>query len=96
MFGIHLDDDGLLMHGPRLTWMDAAVGRRRDYAESRQSRGNPSVMVQHPANHGAVRKNFEDPVLAEKYGAMAEQTRKSFNEKFWNPQNGCLFDVVDD
>ena len=27
---------------------------------------------------------------------MANQTRISFNEKFWNPQNGCLFDVVDD
>ena len=26
LFGIRLDDDGLLMHGPRLTWMDASVG----------------------------------------------------------------------
>ncbi len=26
LFGIHVDTDGLLMHGPRLTWMDAAVG----------------------------------------------------------------------
>ena len=25
MFGINLDEDGLLMHGPRLTWMDAVV-----------------------------------------------------------------------
>ena len=25
LFGIRLDSDGLLMHGPRLTWMDAAV-----------------------------------------------------------------------
>jgi glycogen debranching enzyme len=27
---------------------------------------------------------------------MANQTRISFNTKFWNPQNGCLYDVVDD
>ena len=26
LFGIRMDSDGLLMHGPRLTWMDAAVG----------------------------------------------------------------------
>ncbi len=26
LFGIHVDADGLLMHGPRLTWMDAIVG----------------------------------------------------------------------
>ena len=27
---------------------------------------------------------------------MANQTSKSFNEKFWNPKEDCLFDVVDD
>ena len=39
---------------------------------------------------------FEEPTLAEKYAAMASQTRRSFNEKFWNPKESCLFDVVDD
>jgi predicted glycogen debranching enzyme len=34
--------------------------------------------------------------LAKKYGAMANQTRQSFNMKFWNPKDGCLFDVIDD
>jgi glycogen debranching enzyme len=39
---------------------------------------------------------FEEPVLAEKYADVANRTRQSFNEKFWNPQKGCLFDVVND
>jgi glycogen debranching enzyme len=32
---------------------------------------------------------------AEKYAAMANRTRKSFNAKFWNPKAGCLFDVLE-
>ncbi len=39
---------------------------------------------------------MKNPTLAEKYGAMANQTRQSFNEKFWNPKENCLFDVIDD
>jgi glycogen debranching enzyme len=38
---------------------------------------------------------FEEPILAKSYVDMANQAQQSFNEKFWNPQNGCLFDVVD-
>jgi len=39
---------------------------------------------------------FDQREEAEKYSSMAEATRKSFVEKFWNPQKGYLFDVVSD
>src|SRR3954471_22523454 len=29
------------------------------------------------------------------YVSLAEQVRRSFNERFWNPQLNCLYDVVD-
>jgi glycogen debranching enzyme len=38
---------------------------------------------------------FESPKLSEKYGAMANQTSRSFT-KFWNPKENCLFDVVNE
>jgi glycogen debranching enzyme len=38
---------------------------------------------------------FGEAELAKKYGAMANQTRQSFNMKFWNNKSGCLFDVID-
>jgi len=38
---------------------------------------------------------FDEIRLAEKYGEMAFEAQKSFNEKFWNDEKGCLFDVVD-
>ena len=39
---------------------------------------------------------FDEIRLAEKYGEMAFEAQKSFNEKFWDDEKGCLFDVVDD
>jgi glycogen debranching enzyme len=37
---------------------------------------------------------FDEVSLAEKYAEMAFEAQKSFNEKFWNEESGCLFDVV--
>jgi glycogen debranching enzyme len=37
---------------------------------------------------------FDQRNRAELYEEMAEKTRTSFTEKFWNRQNNCLFDVV--
>jgi predicted glycogen debranching enzyme len=96
LFGIHLDGDGLLMHGPRLTWMDASVGN--DVITPRTGK---AVEIQ-ALWYNTLRamelfaNKFAEPTLAEKYGEMANQTRQSFNEKFWNPNQNCLFDVFDD
>jgi predicted glycogen debranching enzyme len=94
-FGIHLDYDGLLLHGSRLTWMDAAVGGKEI-----TPRAGKAVEIQ-ALWYNALRiiellaNRFGEKSLAEKYATMAEKTSKSFNEKFWNAKTGCLFDVVD-
>ena len=96
LYGIRLDDDGLIMHGPRLTWMDAVVD-----GEGITPRAGKAVEIQ-ALWYNALRtleflaKKFEEPDLTEKYGVMAEKTKKSFNAKYWNPRLGCLYDVVDD
>ncbi|MGD0643452.1 MAG: amylo-alpha-1,6-glucosidase [Candidatus Bathyarchaeia archaeon] len=95
LFGIRLDYDGLLVHGSRLTWMDAAVGGKEitprvgKAVEIQALWYNTLRIMQLLAN------NFGEKALAEKYAAMAEKTNKSFNEKFWNAKAGCLFDVID-
>ncbi len=96
LFGIRMDDDGLLMHGPRLTWMDAKVGN--DVITPRTGKAVEIQALWYNAlrTMETLSKRFEEPDLAKKYGDMANQTRHSFNIKFWNSQNGCLFDVVDD
>jgi predicted glycogen debranching enzyme len=96
LFGIHLDEDGMLMHGPRLTWMDATVGNDVITPRTGKAVEIQALWYNTLRTMELLANKFEEPTLAEKYAAMANQTRQSFNEKFWNPQNGCLFDVVDD
>jgi glycogen debranching enzyme len=43
----------------------------------------------------ALAKKFGDPSLLVYYGSMAEQTTKSFNERYWNSKLGCLYDVLE-
>jgi predicted glycogen debranching enzyme len=93
-FGIRLDSDGLLAHGAGLTWMDAAVD-----GEAVTPRAGKAVEIQ-ALWYNALKtmqllaSNFGELSLAKRYGEMAFETRKSFNEKFWNSESGCLFDVV--
>ena len=95
LFGIRVEDDGLLTHGPRLTWMDASVGNDVITPRTGKAVEIQALWYNTLRTMEMFANKFEASTLAEKYGAMANQTRISFSEKFWNPQNGCLFDVVD-
>ncbi len=94
MFGIHVDTDGLLMHGPRLTWMDAVVD-----GDMITPRAGKAVEIQ-ALWYNALKTvelladKYEDLGLSKQYATMAEQAKSSFNAKFWNQKHGCLYDVV--
>ncbi len=95
-FGIHVDGDGLLAHGPRLTWMDAEVDGvgvtpREGKAVEIQALWYNALMTMRLL---AIR--LREKSLSEEYGALASEAKESFNLKFWNNQKGCLFDVVAD
>ena len=93
-FGIHVDSDGLLAHGPQLTWMDAEVD-----GKAVTPRAGKAVEIQ-ALWYNALRtmqllaNKFGEVSLAEKYSGMAFEAQESFNAKFWNGEGGCLFDVV--
>jgi len=93
-FGIRLDSDGLLAHGPRLTWMDAEVD-----GEAVTPRAGKAVEIQ-ALWYNALKtmqllaNKFDEVSLAERYAEMACEAQKSFNAKFWNSESDCLFDVV--
>jgi predicted glycogen debranching enzyme len=92
--GIRMDGDGLLTHGPQLTWMDAALD-----GNPVTPRAGKAVEIQ-ALWYNALRTmqllagKLKEPSLAEKYAAMANKARESFNLKFWNSQANCLFDVL--
>ena len=95
-FGIHVDSDGLLAHGPRLTWMDAEVD-----GEGVTPRAGKAVEIQ-ALWYNALKtmqllaKKFDELRLAKKYATMAFKAQASFNAQFWNRESGYLFDVVED
>ena len=98
-FGIHVDPtDGLLHQGQegyQLTWMDAKVG---DWVVT--PRRGKAVEI-NALWYNALRllenwlREEGDESAAKDVGVHAEKARASFNRRFWNPQIGYLFDVVD-
>src|SRR5207253_7736019 len=98
-FNIHVDPrDGLLAQGTegyQLTWMDAKMG---DWVVT--PRRGKAVEI-NALWYNAVRllerwvRQEQGDEAAKPYAKQAEQTRKSFNERFWNAEAGHLFDVVD-
>jgi predicted glycogen debranching enzyme len=95
-FNIHMDTDGLLSHGERLTWMDAevngkAVTPRAGKAVEIQALWYNALKTVH-----LLADRFEEENLSEKYAALANRVHVSFGEKFWNSGGQCLFDVVEE
>src|SRR6202030_4013841 len=98
-FGIGVDPrDGLLRQGEegyQLTWMDAKVEglvvtpRRGKAVEINALFYNALRLLE-----GWIRSE-EGDVAARAIEAQANQTRESFNRRFWNEPEGYLFDVVD-
>ena len=93
-FGICMDTDGLIRAGQRydqVTWMDVRVG---DILPTPRH-GKPVELNAYWYNALRVMEAFRmyggD---AEDYGTLACQVQKSFTEKFWDEELGCLKDVV--
>ncbi|MEO6973153.1 MAG: amylo-alpha-1,6-glucosidase [Rhodoferax sp.] len=88
-YGIRADTDGLLscgQDGVQLTWMDAKVG---DWVVTPRI-GKP-VEVQALWLNALAFAGKSDL----HWQTLFERGLGAFRDKFWNPQRGCLFDVVD-
>jgi len=96
ILNIRVDDDGLLSHGPQLTWMDTVVD-----GQPLTPRAGKAVEVQALWYNAlktleALARKFKEESEAENFACLAENAKRSFNEKFWNADKDCLFDVVDE
>jgi len=96
---IYLDEDNLISSGTEKTqntWMDAkylgipATPRNGKVVEVNALWYNALKILEDLAN------KFEGKNAAEVYKKMAEKTKKSFNEKFYNTKRKCLYDVLGD
>jgi predicted glycogen debranching enzyme len=97
-YGIHVDDDGLLIAGgpgTQLTWMDAKIG---DFVPTPRH-GKPveiqalwynavCFLTTLSADFGDINTNT---LLSE----LGPHIKLSFNRQFWNAEGGYLYDVID-
>ncbi len=95
-FSIYMEDDWLIHAGSgldQITWMDVRVG---DWVATPRH-GKPVEI--NALWYNALRimeslcEKFDEDTSA--YRTRAEQVKESFNAKFWDSANQCLFDVVD-
>lgn len=96
-FGIKMDTDGLIMAGrdyDQVTWMDVRIG---DILPTPRH-GKPVEINAYWYNALRIMEEFQEllgkPMDGIDYGELAKKVRKSFSEKFWNEEAGCLKDVL--
>ncbi|MBM3758629.1 MAG: hypothetical protein FJW36_00115 [Acidobacteria bacterium] len=100
IYGIHRDPaDGLLNAGlcdTQLTWMDARVNGR-----TITPRSGKAVEI-NALWYNALRlmtdwaRERGEHQTENLFGGMANQAIDGFTRSFWNPQEGCLFDLLGD
>jgi len=93
-FGIHMEEDGLIAHGPQLTWMDATTIDKFVTPRNGKAVEIQALWYNALKTMQLLAKRFNQSDKAETYYSMAEKARASFSEKFWDQKNGYLFDVV--
>ncbi len=95
-FNIRVDGDGLLLHGPQLTWMDTVVDNQPLTPRAGKAVEVQALWYNALKTLEVLARKFKEENEAEKFAHLAENAKRSFNEKFWNAGKGCLFDVVDE
>jgi len=96
MFGVCVEDDGLLAHGPQLTWMDAVVDGKAVTPRAGKAVEIQALWYNALKTMELLAGVFQENGKAEAYRSMAEKAKRSFVKKFWSPRLGYLFDVVRD
>ncbi len=101
-FGIHMDEDGLIMAGrgyDQVTWMDVRV---EDILPTPRH-GKPVEINAYWYNALRILCELERIITEEteeineeviNYEVLTRKVKESFCEKFWNEKAGCLKDVI--
>jgi len=96
-YGIRMDSDGLIMGGSEqtaLTWMDAWV----DGKPVTPRFGKPVEVSALWYNSLRAMERFAKDLAIEsdeiEFRSLADKTKVSFNEKFWDSSRDCLHDVL--
>ena len=96
---IFLDTDNLLSAGTestQITWMDAKIGDKAVTPRSGKTVELNSMWYNALKIMEELTEKYYSKNEAKIYKEMAENTKKSFEEKFYNHVKKCLYDVLGD
>jgi len=96
LYNIRVDEDGLVVHGPRLTWMDVLTDGKLVTPRDGKAVEIQALWYNALKTMQLLAKHFNQREETEKYSEMAEKAKKNFLEKFWNSNEDCLYDVIQD
>lgn len=88
--GSRSDSDGLISSKPGLTWMDAKVGEA--FVTPRAGKACEINALWY--NALKVMEIFSGQLEEEWDPSLAEKVAEGY-QRFWNPERGCLFDLID-
>ena len=98
-YGIKVDPDDGLLHagepGVQLTWMDAKVGEWVVTPRTGKPVEIQALWYNALCTMEQFARSFGDAERADHYGQLATLALASFNHQFWNEQENCLYDVVE-
>lgn len=94
LYNIHMDQDGLIAHGPQLTWMDAMIGNQVVTPRDGKAVEIQALWYNALKSMELLATHFNQREDAEKYAILSGKAKENFNEKFWHNQKGYLFDVI--
>lgn len=97
-YNIHVDTDGLLYAGSpehQLTWMDAKIGDLVITPRTGKPVEIQALWYNALCTMAGLAERFGDDEDRARYVSMAELTKQSFNAVFWNEDEQCLYDVIE-
>lgn len=92
--GSYFDEDGLIASKPGLTWMDAKVGEVFVTPRAGKACEINALWYNALKVMELFTERLGDEAAEVGYGDLAERVRVSYT-KFWNPEEGCLRDMID-
>lgn len=96
---IYLDADNLISAGTedtQITWMDVKIDNHAVTPRNGKTVELNALWYNALKIMARLTEQFNDKTLSKKYLSMAEKTKKSFIEKFYNAEKKCLYDVLGD
>lgn len=87
---IGFGSDSLIISGPALTWMDAQVDGKPVTPRAGKACEINALWYSSLRKMELLAKALDQPWD----GSLADRVKQSY-QKFWNSENGCLFDVLD-